>query len=81
MNHSYISDFFALGVIAYEMTAGKVIFSIMFRDLIMVILAIKSENKFCQNKCRSNLQKFLKTGLLIVLISSINFYKENLNKG
>ena len=64
MNHTYVSDFFALGVIAYEMTSGKVKYAIICRDHTMAILVTKYVSKYYPNKYRSRLQKFLKTGLL-----------------
>jgi serine/threonine protein kinase len=38
--HSYPVDFYAIGVIAYELMLGKVIFK-LFRDLFMETIEIK----------------------------------------
>lgn len=45
MNHSFEADFFALGVIIYEMMLGSVLVS-LFRGLIWEILAKKFGIKF-----------------------------------
>ena len=40
-NHSFVSDYFALGVIAYELMTGKVIFYVNIRDHIMENLVMR----------------------------------------
>lgn len=45
MNHSFEADFFALGVIIYEMMMGSVIY-FLFSDLIWETQEKKSEIKF-----------------------------------
>jgi hypothetical protein len=57
MNHSFEADFFALGVIIYEMMMGVVLIT-LFRDPIMVILenklgirSLHIKPKYHKNSC------------------------------
>jgi serine/threonine protein kinase len=46
--HSYPVDFYAIGVISYELMLGKVIF-FLFRDLFMETIEIRLETQLLQN--------------------------------
>jgi len=71
MNHSFEADFFALGVIIYEMMMGSVN-PFLFRDLIWETLASKSEIKSWLIKPKSQKRKFPWAGVQSPLTSSIS---------
>lgn len=74
MNHSYEADYFALGVIVYELIFGVVIIHI-FRDLMLVIQGKKLDRRFSVIKPKLMKKIFLLDGILLVLILSIGLLR------
>ena len=80
MNHSFVSDYFAVGVIAYELMTGRVPL-LAHRDPIMADQEIKLEISCSPNKFNYAKLKSLKIGAMKLQILSINLSKENLKIG
>jgi len=70
MNHSFEADYFALGVIVYELIFGIVTIN-LFRDLMLVIQGKKFDRRSSAIKLKLMRKIFLLDGILIVLILSI----------
>jgi serine/threonine protein kinase len=62
MNHSYEADFFAFGVIIYEMMLGSVAFN-LFRDPTWEIPVKRSETKSLHIKPKSQRESYLWAGV------------------
>ena len=67
MNHSYEADFFALGVITYELMFGTVRIG-LFRDRTWGRRGSKFDRKYSPIKPGSARRIFRLTGILLVLI-------------
>lgn len=80
MNHSFVSDYFAVGVIAYELMTGKVNPNLS-RDRIMADPAIKSEILCSPRMYNSKKIKSLRIGAMKQQTSSTNLSAENLRTG
>jgi len=75
MNHSFEADYFALGVIVYELIFGMVIIKI-FRDHMLEIQGKKFDRKFLVIKLKLMRKTFLLDGIQLVLTLSIGSLRE-----
>lgn len=76
-NHGVASDYFAVGIIAYECMMGKVLKYLKNRDHIQEKQERKLEIKYQLNKSKSNQIKYQMDGLKKQLILLTKLYKEN----